>query len=69
MGLIDVSFLPLLLDPHHHAVLGDAHIPLLHLLRRLVGHIVSDAVDDIGDECDYAEDDEQNDQGGEFREG
>lgn len=43
-------------------------MPLLHLLRRLIRHIVSDAVDGIADEGEYAENDKQDEQGGEFRE-
>lgn len=44
-------------------------MPLLHLLRRLVRHIVGDGVDGIADEGEYAENDKQDEQGGEFREG
>lgn len=66
--LVDISFLFLFLHPHDHAVLGNAEMPLLHLLRRLVRHIVSDRVDGIADEGEYAENDKQDEQGGEFRE-
>lgn len=69
LRLIDIILLLLLLDTHDHAVLGDAHMSLLHTLGRLVRHIVRHRVNGIADETSHSEKYEQDQEREEVREG